>query len=87
MKLNPTPRRLLQLDALFIGRGPARGLREAREPVFEDARLPDEAEAASQRLASVRLGRVAAEVALEEGGQRQYAPRREAEVLEFRARP
>lgn len=84
MKLNTTPRRLLQLDALFAGRSLARGLREAREPVFDDALLPDDAGArALQRLAGARL---AAEAALEEGGRRQYAPRGEAEVLELRRR-
>lgn len=87
MKLNTTPHRLLQLDALFAGRSQARGLREAREPVFEDTRLPDDAEAPGlQRLAGTRLGRIAAEAALEEGGHRQYAPRGEAEVLELRRR-
>lgn len=82
MKLiNTTPRRLLQLDALFAGRG----LREACEPVFEDARLPEDAAEvlALQRQDRVRLSRLAAEMALEEGGSRQYPPRREAVVLEM----
>ena len=84
MKPMPTPRRLLQLDALF-SRGPrwGGGLRE--EPVFEDTRMPDDIDVlALQRLASTQLGRIAAEVALEEGGRRLYAPREESEVLEQR---
>jgi len=83
MKPMPTPRRLLQLDALFSRGSRWGGLRE--EPVFEDTRMPDDIDVlALQRLASTQLGRIAAEVALEEGGRRLYAPREESEVLEQR---
>jgi hypothetical protein len=88
MKPMSTPRRLLQLDALF-GRRQAWGgpgaRREAREPQFEDTRMPDDIDVlALQRLAGTQVGRIAAEVALEEGARRVYAPRSEAEVIEAR---
>ena len=85
MKLMPTPRRLLQLDALFAGRRRPDTLR--REPDLADTRMPDDADVLMmQGLASTQIGRLAAEVALEEGGRRLYAPRPETEVLEARQR-
>lgn len=79
--LLPTPRRLLTLDALFMRRRAARV-----EPVLEqDTRMPDEPELqALQALASTQIGRLAAEVALEEGSRRQYAARDESVVVEAR---
>lgn len=83
MKLMPTPRRLLQLDALFAGR---RHLNAQRlEPDMADTRMPDDADVLMmQGLASTQIGRLAAEVALEEGGRRLYAPRPETVVMEAR---
>lgn len=88
MKPLPTPRRLLQLDALF-GRRQAWGgpgaRREALEPQFEDARLPDDIDGlALQCMGGTQIGRIAAEVALEEGTRRVYPPRGEAQVIEAR---
>ncbi|MDR7270285.1 hypothetical protein J2X20_002943 [Pelomonas saccharophila] len=79
--LLPTPRRLLTLDALFMRRRPVRV-----EPVLEqDTRMPDEPELlALQELASTQIGRIAAEVALEEGSRRQYPSRDESRVIERR---
>ncbi len=79
--LLPTPRRLLTLDALFLRRRPAR-----EEPVLvQDTRMPDEPELlALQALASTQIGRLAAEVALEEGSRRQYPARDESRVIERR---
>jgi hypothetical protein len=77
MKLWFTPRRLLPLDAWFA----------RREPRLDapDTRMPDDDEVLRlQALAGTRFGRVAAEVALAEGGERDYAPRQEAEVLDPR---
>ena len=87
MKLMPTPRRLLTLNALFAGRGRA-GLGAVDA---QDTRMPEDAgvlmlqSLAGSRISS-QIGRIAAEVALEEGGRRQYAARREAEVVEARQR-
>lgn len=76
----PTPRRLLTLDALSARARPARISFHDDAP---DTRMPDEADALMlQALASARLGRLAAEVALEEGGRRAYATRGESQVLE-----
>lgn len=79
--LLPTPRRLLTLDALFARRRPSRV-----EPLLEqDTRMPDEPQLrALQDLTSTQMGRLAAEVALEEGSRRQYAARDESQVLERR---
>jgi hypothetical protein len=84
--LSSTSRRLLTLDALFVRRSAARN--EAREPYL--TRLPDDLpqdfELCSLHEApGTQIGRLAAEVALEEGGRRQYAPRGESEVLEARS--
>lgn len=77
----PTPRRLLTLDALLARHRPLRAVGDDAP----ETRLPDEAELAPAReLARSQLGRLAAEVALEEGAQRQYAPRGESQVLERR---
>ena len=81
MAFLPDPRRLLTLDALFARRRPLRAERE--EPQL--ARMPDDAdELTRQEMASSQLGRIAAEVALQEGARRQYAPREESRVLESR---
>jgi hypothetical protein len=78
----PTPRRLLTLNALFARRQPPRVGAEEDAP---ETRMPDDAELSSLReLAGSRMARIAAEIALEEGGRRQYAPRRETQVLERR---
>ena len=79
--LPKTPRHLLTLNALFARRRPARV-----EPALEqDTRMPDEPELkALQSLASTQMGRLAAEVALEEGSRRQYAARDESVVVESR---
>lgn len=79
--LPKTPRHLLTLSALFARRRPARV-----EPLLEqDTRMPDEPELrALQALASTQMGRLAAEVALEEGSRRQYAARDESVVVESR---
>ena len=79
--LLPTPRRLLTLEALFTRRRTPRV-----EPVLaQDTRMPDEPELlALQSLASTQIGRLAAEVALEEGSRRHYAARDESVVLEPR---
>jgi hypothetical protein len=79
--LLPTPRRLLTLGGLFAHRRPARV-----EPTLEqDTRMPDEPELrALQALAGTQRGRIAAEVALEEGSRRQYAARDESVVVESR---
>ncbi len=83
MNTPSTPHRLLTLDALFARRGLARG--GAGEA--QDTRMPDEAEVlALQQMAGPQLGRIAAEVALQEGARRQYAPREESQVLETRRR-
>lgn len=83
MKLMPTPRRLLQFDALFARRRRQESVR--LEPELADTRMPDDADVlAMQRLAVAQRGRIAAEVALAEGGRRLYAPRGEAEVIEAR---
>ena len=77
----PSPRRLLTLDALFARRRPARAERE--EPVL--SRMPEDADVLMmQAMASTQIGRLAAEVALEEGGRRQYAARDESVVVEAR---
>lgn len=77
----PDPRRLLTLDALFARRRPARVERE--EPPL--TRMPDDADVLMmQAMASTQIGRLAAEVALEEGGRRQYAARGESQVVEAR---
>ena len=93
MKLTSTPRRLLQLDALFARRG--QGLEARREPQLDaqDTRLPDDSEFMEllarqdgREPPGCQIGRLAAEVALEEGGRRFYAPREESEVMESRRR-
>jgi hypothetical protein len=81
MKLLPTPRRLLTLDALFARR--SRMLAAADEA--EDTRMPDDADVLMlQQMANSQMGRLAAEVALQEGGSRQYAPRGESQVMDVR---
>lgn len=89
MKLTSTPRRLLQLDALFARRG--HGVEARREPQLDaqDTRLPDDSEfmellARQDQPPGCQIGRLAAEVALEEGGRRFYTPRDESEVLDPR---
>ncbi len=79
--LPKTPYHLLTLSSLFARRRPARV-----EPVLaQDTRMPDEPELrALQALASTQMGRLAAEVALEEGSRRQYAARDETMVVESR---
>jgi len=79
--LPKTPRHLLTLSALFARRRPSRV-----EPVLEqDTRMPDEAEVVAEPARRrEQMGRIAAEVALEEGGRRQYAPRGESQVIEAR---
>lgn len=84
--LSSTSRRLLTLDALFARRSAARN--EAREPYL--TLLPDDipedfALSSPDEAPGTQIGRLAAEVALEEGGRRQYAPRGESEVLEIRS--
>ncbi|KQV96525.1 MULTISPECIES: hypothetical protein [unclassified Roseateles] len=77
----PDPRRLLTLDALFARRRPARAERE--EPQL--TRMPEDADVLMmQEMASTQMGRLAAEVALQEGSRRQYAAREESEVMEAR---
>ena len=77
----PTPRRLLTLDALFARRRPARAERE--EPQL--TRMPDDADVLMlQEMASAQMGRLAAEVALQEGGCRQYPARGESQVMDAR---
>lgn len=79
--LLPTPRRLLTLDALFARRRPLR----VEPELAQDTRMPDEPELlALQALASTQMGRLAAEVALEEGSRRQYPARDESVVVEAR---
>lgn len=83
MKPLSTPRRLLQLDAWFA----TRRRREAPrlEPDLGDTRMPDDVELTGPAgFAGTQIGRLAAEVALEEGGRRFYAPREETQVLERR---
>lgn len=79
--LPKTPRHLLTLSALFARRRTARV-----EPVLvEDTRMPDDSVLmALQEMASTQMGRIAAEVALEEGSRRQYVARDESVVLERR---
>lgn len=102
MKPLPTPRRLLQLNALFARRDAAAraGLAGRTEPRLDaqDTRMPDDVLDPAELLlmaydrlhepahdgAGTQLGRLAAEVALEEGGRRLYAPREESEVIERR---
>lgn len=87
MKLNPTPRRLLQLDALFAGRLARPNPGGMREPVFEDTHLPDQPQAPGLRgMSRSGHGRVAAELALLAGENHDYPPRQESDVLELRAR-
>lgn len=77
----PDPRRLLTLDALFARRRPAPAERE--EPHL--TRMSDDADVPTLReMAGSQLRRIAAEVALQEGARRQYAPREESQVLESR---
>ena len=77
----PDPRRLLTLDALFARRRPVRAERE--EPQL--TRMPEDAEVLMmQEMASTQVGRLAAEVALQEGSRRQYPAREESEVIEAR---
>lgn len=78
MKLLPTPRRLLTLDALFARRQP---LAERREPDL-DTRLPDDAALAARPRSARPPTRLDLERALDEGTRRQYPSRSEAEVLE-----
>jgi hypothetical protein len=81
MMVLPAPRRLLTLDALFARRRPARDERE--EPQL--TRMPDDAEVLMmQEMASTQIGRLAAEVALDEGSRRQYPARGESQVVEAR---
>ncbi len=83
MKLMPTPRRLLQLDALFARRRRPDAARF--EPAMSDTRMPDDAEViAMQRLLVAQRGRIAAEMALADGARRVYATRGETEVIEAR---
>lgn len=83
MKPMSTPRPLLPFTAMFARRGRAAAAAEQAQ----DTRMPDDEDVLMlQRLAGSQIGRIAAEVALEEGARRQYAPRREAEVLEARQR-
>jgi len=87
MKLVSTPRRLLQLDALFARR--ERGVEARREPQLDaqDTRMPSDSELMGlDSLPGSQIGRLAAEVALEEGGRRSYAPREESEVMDSRRR-
>jgi len=83
MKPLPNARRLLTLNALFSRREPIRVVGEwLQEPrLFDDSELPT-----LQALAGTQQGRLAAEVALEEGGRRQYAARGESDVVERRCR-
>jgi hypothetical protein len=77
----PTPRRLLTLDALFARRWPARAVAEE----VQDTRMPCDADVLMlQEMASSQLGRIAAEVALQEGGCRQYPARGESQVMDAR---
>lgn len=77
----PDPRRLLTLDALFARRRAVRAERE--EPQL--TRMPENADRLLlQDVASCQLGRIAAEVALQEGACRQYAARSESQVLDAR---
>lgn len=79
--LPKTPRHLLTLSALFVRRQTAR----VEPALVEDTRMPDDIELmALQHMASTQMGRIAAEVALEEGSRRQYAARNESVVLERR---
>lgn len=91
MKLASTPRRLLQLDALFVRRGVGVTARQEPDMSLHDTHLFDDIELqelfAPREMPGTQLGRIAAEVALEEGGRRFYAPRQESEVLESRRRP
>ncbi|MGQ3054473.1 MAG: hypothetical protein ACT6S0_22045 [Roseateles sp.] len=83
-----TPRRLLTLDALFARRGWARAGAEQGEGRKEgalDTRMPDDADVRElQALAGAHRARLAAEMALQEGAGRQYAPRGESQVVEAR---
>ena len=83
MNLLPSPRRHASLDALFARAGRGRTLSDLREPVFGDLAAP-----APGRMAEpgAPAGRRAAEMALEAGEHRLYAPRAETQVLELRAR-
>ncbi|MBL8279375.1 MAG: hypothetical protein JNL93_22105 [Pelomonas sp.] len=78
MKPQPTPRRLLTLNALFARRRP---LPERHEPDL-DTRLPDDAQAAVHPRSALPPTRRDLERALDEGTRRQYPMRGEAEVLE-----
>lgn len=81
MKVLPTPSRLLTLDALFARR--SRMLAGADEA--QDTRMPDDADVhVLRQMASSQMGRLAAELALQEGGCRQYAPRGESQVMDVR---
>lgn len=81
MKPLPTPSRQLTLDALLARRRP---FRPGGAQVLETC-MPDDAEPGLPReRAGSQMGRIAAEVALEEGGRRHYAPRGESQVLERR---
>lgn len=82
MTLLPTPSRHLQLDALFARHGRTRAGREAREPVFGDSEF---SQAAEIPLTQAVPARQAAEMALEAGEHRFYAPRQETQVLEMRS--
>lgn len=79
----PHPRRLLTLNALFSRRRPIQVVGEW----VQDTRLPVDSELPTlQGRPGTQLGRLAAEVALEEGSRRQYAPRRESVVVAARHR-
>jgi hypothetical protein len=83
VKSMSNPRPLLPFTAMFSRRGRA----GAGADEVQDTRMPDDEDVLMlQSLAGSQVGRIAAEVALEEGGRRQYAPRRETEVLEARQR-
>lgn len=78
MKALPMPRALQPLAARLAHRARA----DAAVDEVPDTRMPDDADVLMlQRLAGTQMGRIAAEIALEEGGRRDYAPRREAQVL------
>ena len=80
-----TPSRLRTLDALFARGGRARAGAEQGLEGALDTRMPEDAETLMlQALASAHRARMAAELALQEGGGRQYAPRDETEVVEAR---
>lgn len=81
MKPLPTPG-LLTLDALFARRRP---LPEVAGEGAPAPCLPEDAALSSlPARCSLQMARIAAEIALEEGGRRQYPPRSEAQVLERR---